>query len=144
MNVNPVVIWLLRSPLYRLLSRTTMLVTYQGRKSGRQITLPVNYVRDGELLYTLSVGSRAWWRNFRAAGPATLRLQGRDLPVQGVVVENEAEQLAGLGVFFKGMPQAARYLKIWFDEHGEPDPDDLRDALKGRVLLRFQPCPLPL
>ncbi len=78
MNINPFVIWLLRSPLHRLLSRSTMLVTYQGRTSGRQITLPVNYVREGEKLWTLSMGKRAWWRNFRTAGSAMLRLQGRD------------------------------------------------------------------
>jgi hypothetical protein len=139
MNINPIMSWVLRSPLHRLISRTTMLVSYQGRKSGRQITLPVNYVREGEKLWTLSMGKRAWWRNFRTAGPATLRLQGCDVAVQGEVVEAEEELLAGLVVLIKGMPQLARYLKIWYDENGEPDPDDLREAVKGRVLIRFQP-----
>jgi len=139
MNINPIMIWLLRSPLHRLVSRSTMLVTYQGRISGRQITLPVNYVRYGEQVLVLSVRKRAWWRNFRTASTAVLRLQGRDLPVQGAVVEDETELLAGLAVFFKGMPQAARFLKIWFDDQGEPDPEDLRQAAEGRVLLRFKP-----
>ena len=139
MNINPIMIWLLRSPLHRLVSRSTLLVTYQGRKSGRQITLPVNYVRYGEQVLVLSVRKRAWWRNFRTPSPAVLRLQGRDLPVQGAVVQDEPELLAGLAVFFKGMPQAARYLKIWFDDQGEPDQDDLRQAAEGRVLLRFKP-----
>ena len=138
MNVNPFVTWLLRSPLHRFLSHTTMLVTYQGRKTGRQITLPVNYVRDGEILWTLSVAKRTWWRNFRIPAPAVLRLAGRDQPVQGVVVTDEAEMMAGLRLYFKGLPAAARYLKIWFDENGEPDPDDLREAADGRVILRFQ------
>jgi hypothetical protein len=30
-------------------------------------------------------------------------------------------------------------LKIWFDENGEPDPDDLREAAEGRVLVMFTP-----
>ncbi len=139
MNVNPFVTWLLRSPLHRFLSATTMLVTYQGRKTGRRITLPVNYVRDGEMLWTLSVAKRAWWRNFRTPTPAVLRLAGRDQPVQGIVVTDEAEMMAGLRLFFKGIPAAARYLKIWFDENGEPDPDDLREAAEGRVLVMFTP-----
>ena len=138
MNINPIMIWLLRSPLHRLVSRSTMLVTYQGRKSGRQITLPVNYVRYGEQVLVLSVRKRAWWRNFRTPSPAVLRLHGRDLPVQGSVVQDEQELLAGLAAFFKGMPQAARYLKIWFDDQGEPDQDDVRQAAEGRVLLRFE------
>ena len=139
MKINPFVIWLLRSPLHRFLSRTTMLVTYQGRKTGRNVTLPVNYVRDEETIWTLSVGKRAWWRNFRTPTPAVLRLAGRDLPVQGVAVTAAPDMLVGLSIFFKGLPQAARYLKIWFDENGEPDPDDLREAAEGRVLLRFDP-----
>ena len=138
MNINPIMIWLLRSPLHRLVSRSTMLVTYQGRKSGRQITLPVNYVRYGEQVLVLSVRKRAWWRNFRTPSPAVLRLRGQDLPFQGEVVQDEPVLLAGLAVFFKGMPQAARYLKIWFDDQGEPDQDDLRQAAEGRVLLRFE------
>lgn len=114
-----------------------MLISYKGRKSGRQVTLPVNYVRDRETLLTLSVRTRTWWWNFSSPAPVTLRLQGRDLSAQGEVVEDEQALLAGLAVFFKGMPQAARYLKIWFDEQGEPAPDDLRQAAEGRVLLRF-------
>ena len=139
MNVNPVVIRVLRSPLHRLLSRTTMLVTYTGRKSGHQITVPVNYVAQGEHVWVLSLTRRTWWRNFQPSAPATLRLRGRNVSVQGTAVQDEAELLAGLAVVVKGMPQVARYLHIWFDENGVPDPDDLRDALKGRVLLRFTP-----
>ena len=137
MNVNPMVSWVLRSPVHGMLSKTTMLVSYTGRKSGRQVSLPVNYVREGNVLWTLSVGKRSWWRNFRTAGPATLRLKGENIAVQGEVVQDEAEMLAGLATFLKGMPQVARYLKIWHDENGEPDRDDLREAMKGRVLLRF-------
>ena len=137
MNVNPVVSWVLRSPLHRLLSRSTMLVRYTARKSGREISLPVNYVAEGENLWVLSVGKRSWWRNFRQPAPATLRLRGCEVAAQGEVITDEAAQLSGMAAFVKGMPQVARYLKIWFDEKGEPDADDLREAMKGRVLLRF-------
>ena len=138
MNINPIVIWVLRSPVHRVLSRSTMLIMYQGRKSGRQVTLPVNYVREGKSLWTLSVRKRKWWRNFRGGGEARLRLQGREVDVLGLVVENEDEMLGGLAVFLKGMPQVARYLKIWYDEHGEPDRDDMREAMRGRVMVRFR------
>lgn len=138
MNVNPMVSWVLRSPFHRVLSKTTMLVSYTGRKSGRQISLPVNYVRQGDVLWTLSMGKRSWWRNFRPTGPGRLRLQGRDVQVQGEVVEDEEEILAGMATFLKGMPQVARYLKISYAENGEPERDDLREAMRGRVLVRFQ------
>ena len=65
---NPVVIRLLRSPLQGLMSGSTMLITYAGRKTGKEYTTPVNYVRDGN--EPLAVGSRehSWWRTLRG-GP---------------------------------------------------------------------------
>ena len=139
MKINPFVIWLLRSPLHRFLSRTTMLVTYQGRKSKRQITLPVNYVWDGEQLITLSMRKRTWWRNLRLGAPVTLRLKGKNLPAQAEAVDEIERLLPGLKVLLKQMPQAARYLQVTYDEQGEPDPEDLRRAAEGRVIVRFLP-----
>jgi hypothetical protein len=49
--VNPVVRWLLRSPLHRLLSGWLVILAYQGRKTGRWYSLPCMYARDGQDLY---------------------------------------------------------------------------------------------
>lgn len=137
MNINPLIIWLLRSPLHRLLSKSTMLITYQGRKSGRQISVPVNYVRDGEQVLVLTLRRRTWWRGFHPADPAILRLRGKDVPAQGEAIIEVEQMLPGFGVFVKEMPQVARYLKIELDEQGQPDLDALRQAARGRVLVRF-------
>ena len=51
---NPITMWVLRSPLHRMLSDSTMIITYTGRKSGQTFSTPVNYVRDGNLLWTIS------------------------------------------------------------------------------------------
>ncbi|MFN8539603.1 MAG: nitroreductase/quinone reductase family protein [Thermomicrobiales bacterium] len=75
---NPLVRWLLRSPLHRLLSDSTLLLTYTGRHSGTAYSVPVNYVRDGETLLLVGGRDHAWWRSLRAGVPVTVRLQGRD------------------------------------------------------------------
>ena len=54
MNGNSFIAWLLRSPLHGLLSGNTLLITVTGRKTGRPITTPVNYVRDGDRLWVIS------------------------------------------------------------------------------------------
>jgi hypothetical protein len=46
--------WILRSPLHRVLSKSTLLITLSGRKSGKLYTLPVNYVREGDILWITS------------------------------------------------------------------------------------------
>jgi hypothetical protein len=59
--VNRLVTGLLCSPFHALLSHTTMLLTFTGRKSGRRYTIPVRYLREGETLLTLT--DSPWWRN---------------------------------------------------------------------------------
>jgi hypothetical protein len=72
--VNPVMKGLLRSPLHGLLSKSLMLLIYEGRKSRKRYIIPVGYVeRDGRLyVFTHS----AWYKNFIGGAPVALRLRG--------------------------------------------------------------------
>ncbi|MDP4510072.1 nitroreductase/quinone reductase family protein [Nonomuraea turcica] len=74
--VNPVVSWLLRSPLHDLLSRRIVLLTVTGRRSGAPIRLPVVYERDGDTLAVVSSPRRLWWRNLEGGAPVRLVLEG--------------------------------------------------------------------
>ncbi len=51
--VNPLVGWLLRSPLHSMLSASLMLITVRGRKSGNSYTLPVQYAQTPEAIYVV-------------------------------------------------------------------------------------------
>jgi len=51
---NPIMIWLLKSPLHGFISKGVMLVTVTGRKSGKFFLTPTNYVRDGNTLWVIS------------------------------------------------------------------------------------------
>jgi hypothetical protein len=44
---NLMIVWLLKSPLHGMISKGVMLVSVTGRKSGRMISTPTNYLRDG-------------------------------------------------------------------------------------------------
>ncbi len=65
MQGNDFIKILLYSPLQGILGGTLMLITVMGRKSGRAITTPVNYYRDGNILWVISNRDRKWWRNVR-------------------------------------------------------------------------------
>lgn len=41
--INPLVRWLMRSPLHWLASRRVALISYTGRRSGRRFTIRVGY-----------------------------------------------------------------------------------------------------
>src|SRR2546423_767043 len=60
-RLNPAIVWILRSPLHRLLSANLLALTYTGASSGVAWTLPLSYVALGGRLYLCTRSSR-WWR----------------------------------------------------------------------------------
>ena len=88
---NPIVQWLLRSPVHWLASFAVVLVTYRGRRSGRKYTIPVAYARTGGTLVVVTPKAETvWWTNFRESAACTLWLHGERRSAEGVVVTDAA------------------------------------------------------
>ncbi len=90
MNGNSFVKLMLRSPLHGMIDNGVMLITVTGRKSGKPITTPVNYLPLGDSLAIVSLRERTWWRNLRRrtspsedGAAVTVRLKGKDAPGRG-------------------------------------------------------------
>jgi deazaflavin-dependent oxidoreductase (nitroreductase family) len=137
---NPIMTWLLRSPLHGLISGNTMLMTYQGRKSGKTYTTPVNYLRmqdsEGQYLLTTSKRDRTWWRNLRGGASVTLRLRGKDLRARAEAIEDEPAVAGELGAFFKQAPKMAKYFDVRLNADETPVQEDLVKAAQARVVVR--------
>lgn len=134
---NPIIIFLLRSPLHGLLSGSMMLITYAGRKSGKPITLPANWVREGDTLFVVSRRERTWWRNLRGGARVTVRLQGRDYSGEGIVIENANAVVESLRAYFRRVPQWAKYSGLTLDARGEPTPESLARAAQVLVMVEI-------
>ena len=102
---NPFMASILRSPLHGLLSGRMTLITYPGCKSGKQFTLPTNWVRDSDTLFAVSHRERTWWRNLRGGAPIMVRLQGRDYAGEGKAIEDLGAVAEGLRAYFRRVPQ---------------------------------------
>ncbi len=74
--VNPALKALLRSPLHRPISNALLVLSFQGRKSGKRFSIPVGYVRHGDRLWLLTHSN--WWKNLRDV-PVSVLLQGKDV-----------------------------------------------------------------
>ena len=135
---NPLISSLLRSPLHRLLSKQIMLITYKGRKSGKEYTIPVNYVRDGNTLWTTSYTQRTWWRNLRGSASVTIQLRGKKVEAIAEVIEDEQAKIEGFMLFLHKAPGFAQYFKVEIESNGKPNREDVVKASKGRVLVRSQ------
>jgi hypothetical protein len=134
---NPMMVWLLKSPLHGFISRNVMLTTVTWRKSGNQISTPTNYLRDGNTLWVISWRERTWWRNLRGGANVRVLLAGRRVEGRGQVIEEEKAVAQSLFDYYRKVPQVARYVQIGLDAAGLPVPADCERAAHKMVVVRI-------
>jgi hypothetical protein len=132
---NPIMVWLLHSPLHGMLSGNMMVVTYTGRRSGKTYHLPVSYLRVRETLLTISYKRRTWWRNLRSGAPVTIRLQGKDINGRAEVIDDEEGVMEGLTAFIAGNPRTAHAFGLKLGVDGQPEPGGLQQAARACVIV---------
>jgi deazaflavin-dependent oxidoreductase (nitroreductase family) len=76
-RLNPFMKWLLKSPFHGVVSRTYLLLTFTGRKSGIVYSTPVQYAQEGETLYIITSEGYTWWKNLRGGADVELHLRGK-------------------------------------------------------------------
>ena len=85
---NPVIKAILRSPLHGLMSKSLMVLSFQGRKTGRHYSIPVGYLEQGGSLFAFSHSS--WSKNFRGGAPVSVRLRGQERRGTATIMEAPA------------------------------------------------------
>lgn len=134
---NPMMIWLLKSPLHGMISKGVMLVTVTGRKSGRSISTPTNYVRDRNILWVISWRERTWWRNLRGGAKVRVLLAGNSVEGRGQVIEEEKAVAQSLFDYYRKIPQVAKYVQVGLDTAGKPILADCERAAQKMVVVRI-------
>jgi deazaflavin-dependent oxidoreductase (nitroreductase family) len=141
--LNPFVGLLLRSPLHRLMSASLLLITYRGRKSGKEYTLPVQYVREDHVVYILpgTPEQKTWWRNLRGGAPVRLLLAGKWMAGNAAVLAGDAEATPiaqALALYLQRFPAAAKMHNVRSKEAGLFNQDDLSRAAGSTVVVRVE------
>lgn len=104
---NPIMSWLLRSPLHGMVSNGIMLITVTGRKSGKQYTTPINYAREGNTIRLITSRKHGWWKNVQSAAPVVARVKGSDFRGTARVVDADSQaMLAAIQTVYRGIPPA--------------------------------------
>ena len=133
---NPIMRWLVSSPLHFLVSKSIMLMTYQGRRTGQTYTVPMNYLAVGDTLYTISSKDRVWWRNLQSEAYVRLRLRGKDVSARARAIV-EADQVAkDLRLMIETAPRMGRFFGIRMDNAGAPDSEDIARLASQKVMVR--------
>lgn len=138
--INPVMKFILRSPLHGIFSGSIMLITFTGRKSGRQFTTPVRYTRHGENIRCYTITENKWWRNLVDGAEVTLRVAGRERRYSATAIVDDyplvRERLAEyLGIY----PQDAAYHEVKVAADGSLVAEDLDRAAGHAVVVEAKP-----
>jgi deazaflavin-dependent oxidoreductase (nitroreductase family) len=92
---NPIVKFILKSPLHGLLSDNTLLLTFTGRKSGKAYSTPISYAYDGEMVTLITNRKHGWWKNLEHESPVTMQLRGQAKQGRAQVAQAVPEELIG-------------------------------------------------
>jgi deazaflavin-dependent oxidoreductase (nitroreductase family) len=130
----------LRSGFHGILSGSTLLITVTGRKTGKKISTPVNYVSTGDEIIITSDQQKIWWQNLRKNQSATILLKNQEFITEARLVESGDELLVYLEKYFSGLPSAAKYLHVTRNADGTFERNSLEIASIGRVIVV---CRLP-
>ncbi len=137
MNGNDFMAWVLRSPFHGMLSNGMMLITFTGRKTGKQYTAPIGYYREGDYLWVVSSRDRNWWRNLRGGADVNLLLKHK--PVHGFAeAELDCKIVeARMIEYLQHIPQAAKPMGIRV-ENKIPNAEDIARVAKDKLFVKIK------
>jgi deazaflavin-dependent oxidoreductase (nitroreductase family) len=108
---NPILRWILTSPLHKMMSNDVALIAFRGKKSGREYITPVQFARSGQVVWII-VGfpeKKRWWHNLVGGADVRLCLQRQWLTGRATLLQGEADQaeiIAGLNEMTRKYPSA--------------------------------------
>ena len=138
--LNPAMRGLLRSPLHGITSHNIGIVHFWGRKSGRKLSTPLSYTREGNIVRLLSNQSTRWWLNFRGDGvKVEMEIARQRYPGTAKLLEGDSEELReGVRRFIRALPRDAKVYALKLDANGAVVETSLAAIAKQLILVEIQ------
>jgi deazaflavin-dependent oxidoreductase (nitroreductase family) len=139
---NPFIVALYQVGLLPLfgVSRTVMLLTTRGRKSGKLRHTPIGYFRIGGVIYLFSAWGKAssWYKNLSAAPEdVSIQIGWRKLPVNAQILVDPAEIQCTIEQLVTESPSTAQYLFGWQPGQDRIDAADFSPVIQNVTIVRF-------
>lgn len=114
---NALMKWALTTPgLQGLIGQGVALLSFKGRKTGRQYTIPVSYDIEDDIVTIITKRQRNWWHNFESPIEVELRLAGREYVGKAEMETDDARALAFMTSFLAKRPVDAKAYGLAKDE----------------------------
>ena len=139
---NPLIVALYRSGILPLFgfSRTILLLTTTGRKSGKLRATPIGYFRIGGIIHLFSAwGKEAGWYKNMVANPGNVHIQIglRRWPVHAQILIEPDEKQRAIDQLVIESPYQAQTLFGWQPDRDHKDDADFSAVLEKVLIVRF-------
>lgn len=127
--INPMMGFLLRSPLAGLARNQFMVLGFTGRKTGRAYSIPLSaHLIDGQLY---AITGNPWKQNFRDGGPVQVVYDGKTTAMRGELVRDRAvvSDLLLRCAESYGVQRAQRMIGLRFRDQRIPTRDEFAEAV---------------
>lgn len=139
--VSGIVKVLLRSPLHGLMSHNTLLLSFKGRKSGKNYLIPMSYIREGDIVTCFTDTRTSWWKNLQST-PVILHIKGqRTQGFAKTVQGDQADLQSELSTFLRHSPRDAKYKGVRLDTDGHPNRDAIAHVVPWAVMIQIHLSP---
>jgi hypothetical protein len=140
--VNPLLKALLRTPLAGPMRKQLMVLSFTGRKSGNQYSIPVSaHVIDNQRYALAGAG---WTKNFRGGRPAEVLHNGKSTKMTGELIVDPAvvSDLSHRLADSYGVKQAQRMMGLAFRDPRVPTVEEFKEAAEreGIVAVKLTPA----
>ena len=136
--INPLVVFILRSPLHFLASKNLIFITFQGRKSKKIFNIPVSYHREGNDLIALTLKQNLWWKNLKMLNRTQITLLGKKKDVGITIVDQDTQFIKEkMRELIIEKPIDAYFAKVKLDNNKLPVEEDLAEASQKHIVLIF-------
>ena len=127
--VNPTLKLLLRTPFAGPVRHQLMVVSFTGRKSGRQYSIPLSAHLIDDVLYAMT--GAQWKLNFRGGATAQVLHDGKTRTMRGELIEDKAlvTDLYVRCVESYGVKRAELAMGLGFRDHQMPTRDQFAQAV---------------
>jgi deazaflavin-dependent oxidoreductase (nitroreductase family) len=141
---NPWVVILYKSGLLPLfgMSRTVMLLTTRGRKSGKLRSTPIGYFRIGGVVHLFSAWGKgaSWYKNMvDSPDHVWIQIGMAKQPARTEVINQPDEIMKTLAQFIDESPDQAHYLFGWEPKLDRLDHADFSMVIDRVLIVRFIP-----
>ncbi len=134
--MNPLMKALLSSPFHGRVSKSLMLLSFTGRKSGKRFTTPVGYLRQGSTILVFS--HSAWWKNLIGGAPVSMRIQGQTIPGLAKPVDDPLEIKSMVrDLIAANGEERARQMGFWVSD-SDASPQEIQKAVAGTIFIKIR------